>query len=133
MAYLYTILFSNGLIKVGMTASDPEKRITTHAAALSVAQIDVKDYEFIECDSDCVQESERSLINRCKEASPTAQKSKEWFYGLEFDSVTQWMRNVASCTKPQQKAKAKTDGLSVLSDLRADAMEIVKAAFYLAK
>ena len=92
MASLYTILFSNGLVKVGMTKGNPKSRLATHASSIGVTNVTVADYEFLECHDDDVAGAERSLINQCKAIDGAIQKSKEWFYGIGFDDAVRIMR-----------------------------------------
>lgn len=100
MASLYTILFSSGLIKVGMTTGNPKNRLATHAASLGLAHIDVVDYEFCKCPESVVRNAESLLIEKCKSGPDVTQKSKEWFYGLKFEDVTKWMQeSVGQCTE----------------------------------
>ncbi|WP_294636596.1 GIY-YIG nuclease family protein [uncultured Aquabacterium sp.] len=90
--YLYAIKFSTGLVKVGR-AGNPEWRIRDHAKRLQCAGITVSASEFAECVGDLVA-AEAALIRRCTDASGTKHLN-EWFEGLDFDAVVEWMRGAA--------------------------------------
>lgn len=123
MAYLYTILFSNGLIKVGMTTGNPKNRLVSHAASLGRANIDVVDYEFCKCPKSVVRNAESLLIEKCKTVQDVTQKSKEWFYGLKFDDVAKWMQDsVGQCTE-KKNAVVNEAGDIDITDSMIDAFE----------
>lgn len=91
--YLYVCHFSNGHIKVGRSI-DPASRIATHAdrvACLGVTLVD--QYVSISVDDGVL--SEAALIARCAQCADKQHKN-EWFVGLDFLIVTQWVKECAA-------------------------------------
>lgn len=92
MESLYAILFSNGHIKVGRT-TDLVARIAAHrdrVACLGITQSDGIHY-FCEQPAS-VRES--WLIAKCVQAA-SARHQNEWFAGLDFATVCEWVKFAA--------------------------------------
>lgn len=99
MESLYVCLFSNGHIKVGRSI-DPQSRIATHADRVSCMGVVPGLSAWQECKGSAVQ-AEAELIARCQ-AAATACYLNEWFSGLDFDTVAQWLGEAADKERPAQ-------------------------------
>ena len=131
MAHLYTILFSNGLIKVGMTKGSPAKRMVQHAAAMSITDVTICKSEHVECNSDTVMQAERLLVEKCKNAVNSEKKSKEWFYGLEFDTVVEWMLECAASLNSEKENTQQIDIDALSVNFEEEARRVVHCALFL--
>lgn len=95
MQYLYACNFSNGHIKVGRS-SDPKSRIASHEERVSCMGVLLVESHISECVGDVVR-SEAALINLCAQSAEQQYKN-EWFSGLPFLFVTQWVEECAKLT-----------------------------------
>jgi hypothetical protein len=84
MNYLYAVLFSDGLVKVGRSKS-PEKRIEDHEIRLSCAGISKVDSQIIPLNGNSSL-CELRLIEWCRSKADECYL-REWFRGLVFDEV----------------------------------------------
>lgn len=120
VGHLYAVLFSTGLIKVGK-AVDPMQRIGEHERRLACAGVTVVDRRHAQCVGD-YSLAERALIAQCSGAA-SATHCAEWFDGLCFEEVIQWMNSECSSERhvvaPTSPGRSKTTGLIEWPDLKA--------------
>jgi hypothetical protein len=90
---LYGVLFSNGMVKVGRT-TNPGRRIKQHAERLAILDIRVTESHSAACAGPGT-DAERALIRRCDEVGRRPKKT-EWFTGLKFGVVRQWVNECAA-------------------------------------
>jgi hypothetical protein len=88
---VYACLFSNGTIKVGRGRCI-KSRVTAHRSAAACFGITLDKVAFAECGD--TPGAEKKLIAWCGETS-TAQTSREWFQGVDFDACVAVMRAFA--------------------------------------
>lgn len=110
MGHLYAIEFSGGLVKVGR-AMNPKRRLAQHRSRVGVAGLAVLRHDSARCQSDAAT-AEQRLIARCaKECGQ--RRADEWFVGLDFARVCEWMTEEAERTPVEQAEPA---GLMVRRD-----------------
>jgi hypothetical protein len=114
MAYLYTCLFSNGVIKVGRSIS-PAERIAQHQARLACAGITLVQSDTADC-GDVTLQAEAALIRKCLDEC-AVRHSSEWFGGLDFESVAAWMRE---CAKAEYESPVVPPRISYISAPNGD-------------
>jgi hypothetical protein len=95
--YLYAVLFSNGLIKVGR-AKTPAVRIGQHRMRLAVAGIKIDKTCTQPCSSSAVV-AEAFLIEKCV-AQALQTSGNEWFVGLQFETVCAWLAQACALETP---------------------------------
>lgn len=95
MQYIYACHFSNGHIKVGRS-SDPKSRISSHEERVSCMGVLLVESRISECIGDVIR-SEAALINLCAQSAEQQHKN-EWFSGLLFPVVAQWVNECAGLT-----------------------------------
>ena len=91
--YIYVCMSSSGEIKVGRSRA-PLERIASHKRHWAKKGFDLSKFEVAECEKSSAY-SEQMLINLCIE-SASSRCGKEWFLGLDYKNVTQWMHE---CSK----------------------------------
>ena len=100
MAGLYVCEFSDGTVKVGRSTR-PAKRVVQHKSSASRFGLSLERHHAVECVAPAA-EAERALIEQCCSAS-ASQRGREWFYGLQFDTVCAWA-DAAASTAPRKPA-----------------------------
>jgi hypothetical protein len=111
---MYILEFSNGLVKVGRGKA--RSRIKTHISMANIFNV-VKTKEFT-CYAKDPFYLEQLVITRLQ-ASCTAQKSREWFYGVDFDSTVKFMdsaKDLAGFKRTNLRPKPTTLGAIYLHD-----------------
>jgi hypothetical protein len=96
---LYAVLFSTGLIKVGR-GNHRASRIKAHGKRLACVGATIQQSTQAVCVGDYVQ-VESALITRCAGASKARQAS-EWFEGLSFADVSDWLAEEAETPRPHR-------------------------------
>jgi len=94
---LYVCMASNGVVKVGHS-QHPQARITAHAQRIACVGLHVVRQHIQPCAGDAVA-AEAALIAKCRAvAQPLA--SNEWFVGLDFETVSSWVTELAAIRFP---------------------------------
>lgn len=91
--FIYAILFSNGMVKVGKT-SNVERRIAQHAERVICIGVTIVKTFVRDCGGDGSASSvERKVIKWCQKMCDH-RFSKEWFSGVGFDELCRFIDSV---------------------------------------
>jgi len=93
MSHLYACLFSTGVIKVGR-AGDPAQRIRQHAERVACLGVTPMETRTVACVG-AVYLAEAAVLERCR-LSASRQFKREWFEGLSFATVCDWLAEEAA-------------------------------------
>lgn len=96
--YLYAILMSDGLMKVGRT-KNKIARLSQHRTFARNAGLSVVNYSFSELLADA-HDKEQQLMSFCRNNS-TRVRSREWFYGANFDDARKFILSFKAATKEE--------------------------------
>jgi hypothetical protein len=102
-AYLYAAQFSNGAIKLGR-GRNPDERIASHRARLSVLGIDVVSKHVIACDHSA--EREAKACEMASQFPGVTTNKREWFTGLSFEDAVSILCEVTKRDRPHMSDKA---------------------------
>lgn len=91
--YLYALKFASGLVKVGRTTRSPSRRLEEVRRQVGEP---VDSHHVGECHKN-QKPAEAALIKKCAAVAASRQK-REWFYGLDFTEVCEWVN--AICANP---------------------------------
>lgn len=116
MASLYAVLFSTGLIKVGRSKS-PDARIAEHARRLACTGMKIDSSVHAVCHGDDIG-AEAALISRCSAAASQRHKD-EWFEGIHFGRVTEWVREEAALEREPVALRTPLDASPIRAYLDA--------------
>lgn len=94
--YLYVIQMSDGMIKVGRTRRKDD-RLSAHRTFAKNAGVLVVKHSFSQLLTD-INEKEMQLISFCQKNS-TACRSREWFDGVNYNEVCNFMMSFAPATE----------------------------------
>ena len=111
--FLYAVHFTGGLIKVGRSAS-PKFRIATHVARVSCVGLVLLEQHVGVCSGHGAA-AEAALIARCA-AGAAFRYQNEWFRGLEFEQVSQWLDEACEIETPTVEQVPVPDDFKSLQD-----------------
>lgn len=110
MSHLYACLFSTGVIKVGRAAV-PSQRIRQHADRVACMGVQLVESRIFDCVGE-VHLAESAVLDRCR-LYASKQFKREWFEGLQFSLVCEWLEEEAS--RGYQRAQINAHAPSELS------------------
>jgi hypothetical protein len=96
-SHLYAAQFSNGLIKVGRSGN-PAARIAGHVDRVAATGLTCEARHIAACVGNS-HAAESRLIARCAQEA-TVKHLKEWFVGLDFERVCEWLDAEAAALEP---------------------------------